>query len=333
MRDDPSISVLLPVHIAHTKVEPLLLLRRALESVRDQDLPDASEIIVVDDGSPVPVETFAPRLSCVADKVLWLRLERKSGVASALNAGLRAARYDLIARIDADDRWCEGKVAKQLALFVDDPELTICGTGMRRVTPHGALIDEHIRPGDWDGILRFFVEGGCPFPHGSIIARRDVFTLLGGYPHVQHGEDYTLWGTWLRFFKPRMIEEVLYDYTVWEQSASSIHAGALLRASQMVRDRFAVLALAGRLPQALEEFAAALDLPLPEAGRLAYKLWRNVGLAVRLPARAIPPLQEILPDRDISEPDNPSLTLELADIMSQAVTVRTDHSVTARPVG
>lgn len=293
------VSVILPVYFPRLSVEAVLLLRRALYSVFDQVGESRLDIVLVDDGSPVPVESVADELGSVASRVRWLRLARNGGIVGALNAGIAAARHPLIARLDADDRWLPGKLDAQLALFGDDPDLSITATGMVRETADGVAIDTHIRPGDWAGVLRFFVEGGCPFPHGSVIARREIYQLLGGYPHgadVRHCEDYALWGKWLRFFKPAMVEAPLYEYRVSGGSVSSHHAEQQHQASQVIRGRFAALELTDVLPQALPDLAKALGSTILAAGRLAYILW-EFGGALAVPEAALAPLAAILPDR------------------------------------
>mgnify|MGYP002623480692 FL=1 len=307
MSEFPGISVLLPVYFPMLSASAVGLLRRALESVQEQRYRGPLEIVLVDDGSPTAVESLSHELGAAAAPVRWVRLTRNSGIVAALNAGIAAARYELIARLDADDRWLPGKLERQVALFQADPDLSIVGTGMVRVTAEGGEIDQHIRPADWTRLLRFFVEGGCPFPHGSVVARRDVYRLLGGYPYdatFRHCEDYALWGTWLRFFKATMVEEVLYEYRVGSSSVSVRHAAQQAAASSVIRDRFAALDLSDVLPHALVAFARALGVPMLDAGRLAYMVWQNPAGGFGVPKEALAPLAAILPDRVLLPADH-----------------------------
>lgn len=299
----PGISVILPVFWRDGSVKAIRRLRAALASVAIQACANPLEVVLVDDGSSVEVASLAAQLG-VPDGgplvVQWVRHPANRGLVAALNTGLRAARYPLIARLDADDQWCEGKLASQLALFTADPELSITATGMARVHEDGSPLDTHIRPGHWDGILRFFIEGGCPFPHGSVLARRDVFLALGGYPHdamVRHCEDYALWGSWLRFFKPAMVEAALYRYTVSTGSLSGRHADQQAAASQLVRRRFEILELAEVLPRYLPLLAEALRCSTLQAGLLCYVMWQNPSATIALPEAAQEPLWALLPDR------------------------------------
>jgi glycosyltransferase involved in cell wall biosynthesis len=295
-------SVIIPVYLAEPSVQNVRLLARALDSVFTQAFPDSFEVLVIDDGSPIPVANLANLTGQDRnDKIRWIRRKRNGGIVSALNAGLREARYPFIARLDADDRWCQGKLEKQFAVFANDSDLTIVATGMTLMTVDGAVIEKLIRPGDWSGVLRFFVEGGCPFPHGSVVARKDIYRLLGGYPHNQifsHCEDYALWGAWLRFFKPAMVEELLYDYTVSSTSVSNRSREQQARGSRLVNASFASLNLTNRLPRALSDLADLLGISVLQAGVLSYRMW-NYKLAANLPREAIEPLRTILCDMDV----------------------------------
>jgi glycosyltransferase involved in cell wall biosynthesis len=307
------VSVLLPVFFREVGTEDIRLLRRALESIRQQEFPQDYEILLLDDGSATPVEGLAPHLGYEnLENVRFVRNQTNQGLVYTLNRGLTEARHPLIARLDADDRWLPTKIKKQLDLLAVDRDLTITATGMTLVTPEGQALEAHVRPGDWTGILGFFVEVGCPFPHGSVIARRDIYTMLGGYPHnpiSSHCEDYTLWGTWLRFFKPAMIEEALYDYTVSSSSVSAKHGEQQRRASGLVNLRFRNLNLVERLPNALMELASVVGCSVLEAGVLAYKMWR-FHVPVRLPSTALGPLHIIMPDRSLITSDQDKAALD-----------------------
>ncbi|MCW5701023.1 MAG: glycosyltransferase [Bradyrhizobium sp.] len=295
-----SISVLLPIFLRNTEETSIRLLRRALESISDQHYPEAFELIVVDDGSPTPVQRILEENKLIYPGIRFVRTEKNYGLVSALNLGIKHARFPLIARIDADDRWVAGKIRTQLNAFGADPNLTIVATGMSLVK-QDEILEELIRPGDWTGILKFFVEVGCPFPHGSVVAKRDIYRLLGGYPHdfrYLHCEDYTLWGIWLRFFKPAMIEQVLYEYTVSDNSISGQNAAVQAACSRFICGQFAKLNLASRLPAALDALSQTLHSTQLQAGVVAYRLWR-FGIPVKIPVCAIEPIRAILCDRTV----------------------------------
>src|SRR5438876_7320918 len=98
-------------------------LPEALESVRRQTLP-VREIVVVDDGSTVPVEAPAgwdgPPLTIV-------RTENR-GLPAARNAGIDHCSGDLIGFLDADDLWHPRKIAAQTAALMARRDAVACYT-------------------------------------------------------------------------------------------------------------------------------------------------------------------------------------------------------------
>jgi glycosyltransferase involved in cell wall biosynthesis len=106
---------------------------RAVNSVLGQTRP-AAEVLVVDDGSP---EDLAPALAGYGPRVRVLR-QPNGGAASARNAGVRAARGDLIAFLDADDYWEPGKLALQVRAMCNHPEVVLCAGRYYLQPPGGA---------------------------------------------------------------------------------------------------------------------------------------------------------------------------------------------------
>jgi glycosyltransferase involved in cell wall biosynthesis len=143
-------------------------LDRALRSVDDQDgLPE--EVIVVDDGSPVPSAIdadLARRLN-----VRLIRHERNRGPAAARNTGMREARTDWITFLDSDDYLLCGSMAErwqgvQEQLRQGAPETTIFGCGWIDFTAnHDASRLRWPRPAT---APRAFASG-CWFSPGSCV--------------------------------------------------------------------------------------------------------------------------------------------------------------------
>jgi glycosyltransferase involved in cell wall biosynthesis len=92
-------------------------LQRAVDSVLAQDYRPL-EVVVVDDASTRPV-----RLSLSAEGeslVRWVRLARNGGGATARNAGIDAAKGEVVAFLDSDDVWTADKLSRQVAAYLAD---------------------------------------------------------------------------------------------------------------------------------------------------------------------------------------------------------------------
>lgn len=71
------------------------------------------ELIVVDDGSTDATADIARGFAAADDRVKYI-FQENGGQASARNAGLRIARGDLVAFLDADDLWSREKLELQV---------------------------------------------------------------------------------------------------------------------------------------------------------------------------------------------------------------------------
>ena len=158
----PTISVIVPVYKGER------FLADALDSVAAQTYAPL-ETIVVDDGSPdASAEIAAARPG--------VRLVRQSnqGVAAARNAGLAAARGELLAFLDQDDEWLPGKLARQVAHLLEHPDVAIVLTHM-----HHVLVEDTPRPGwfrpDW------LSEPQQGFTPSVWLVRREAFELVGAF--------------------------------------------------------------------------------------------------------------------------------------------------------
>ena len=95
------------------------MLADALDSVFGQSHP-IDEVIVVDDGSAVPVEPWVR--AHYGDRVRVIRIDH-AGIGAARNAAVAEATGSLLAFLDSDDVWVPDKTERQLAVLRDEPDV------------------------------------------------------------------------------------------------------------------------------------------------------------------------------------------------------------------
>ncbi len=95
-------------------------IRAAIESVLRQDRP-VDEIIVVDDGS----SDGTARVSASFKEVRLIRRPTNGGTSIARNAGVAAARGDLIAWLDSDDLWLPHHCSTVVPLVEQHPAVVV----------------------------------------------------------------------------------------------------------------------------------------------------------------------------------------------------------------
>jgi glycosyltransferase involved in cell wall biosynthesis len=132
-----SISVIIPFHNRTEYFE------ECLNSVLRQTLPPL-EIIVVDDGSNQRAHEFLKKFT---KHIHIIRHSIAQGPGAARNAGIAAARGDLIAFLDDDDAWERSKLEIQAAYFRDHPDCDAVHTGVTVVYADGRerIFDEKPR--------------------------------------------------------------------------------------------------------------------------------------------------------------------------------------------
>ncbi|MGP9682727.1 MULTISPECIES: glycosyltransferase [unclassified Brachybacterium] len=189
----------------------------------DQHLRPDLLLLTVDGPLPAALEGLVAR---VVDGEFGpaevLRHDAHRGVAAALQDGLEASPYELVARADADDICRPERFALQIPRMRGDAgglaPLDLLGGSMREFNDRIAPGDGPLRsrPLEHDQIVEYLPHHS-PFHHPTVVMRRSVALAVGGYRVLPLLEDYWLWER-MMLGGARMgnIEEVVVDYRVDE---------------------------------------------------------------------------------------------------------------------
>jgi glycosyltransferase involved in cell wall biosynthesis len=204
-------------------------LRQAFRSaVHDQTLrPD--EVVIVRDG-PVRAEIA----ECLAElqagspvPVTLVPLERNLGLGPALDAGLAAAKFDVVARMDADDVAMAHRFEVELPLIAD---ADIVGSGLLEFTGGtDDVVGQRVPPTGADRIRRY-ARIHDPFNHPTVVYRRAAVQAAGGYGDLPMLEDYALFARMLAAgARPVNVPEPLLYYRVGARAFKRRGGAGLLR--------------------------------------------------------------------------------------------------------
>jgi hypothetical protein len=121
--------------------------------------------------------------------VTLVPLEANGGLGPALDQGLAASNYDIVARMDADDVAMPRRFEVQLPLIEN---ADIVGAGLLEfVTDTDHIVGRRIPPTEPGHIARY-ARLHDPFNHPTVIYRRQAVMAAGGYGDLPLMEDYAL---------------------------------------------------------------------------------------------------------------------------------------------
>ena len=203
-------------------------LREAVESILSQTFTDFEFLIIDDgstDGSAALLKSYTdPRLCLVQNSV-------NLGLTATLNRGLKEARGEYVARMDADDVSLPERFAKQVTFLDRHPKIGIVGVWAQAFGDASFRIPHPPAPETIRAKLLF----DSALVHPAVLMRRSFLEAHSlRYQPLGHFEDYELWQRAARLFPLANIPETLFRYRV---SGGSAFFGAAADAQREVYAR------------------------------------------------------------------------------------------------
>ncbi|RVT96747.1 glycosyltransferase family 2 protein [Rhodovarius crocodyli] len=182
--ENPIFSVVIPAFQAEATVA--VAVRSALLQTEPR-----LEVILVDDGSSD--DTVGRAMAAAGeDRRLTVLRQANAGVAAARNAGLRLARGEYIAFLDADDRWVPQALEVHAAAFAMDPGLGLSFGQVRFHDPAMQIGGRLSAPVGRIGLVDILGENPL-CTTSNMVFRRRVLEDVGGFDEaLSHAEDQEL---------------------------------------------------------------------------------------------------------------------------------------------
>lgn len=206
------ISVVIPLYNKEKQIA------RTLQSVLNQKFQDF-EIVVVNDGSTDGSVAEAERIK---DPRLRLIHQKNAGVAAARNRGIAESRGDYVALLDADDEWETDYLSTQKRLIDTYPDCSVFVVNYAMHDDKGnvsSIIINNVTFSGRDGIIDNYFQIAShshpPICSISIVASKDVFNSIGGFPEgINSGEDLLTWARLACRYKIAYCREPLAIFNV-----------------------------------------------------------------------------------------------------------------------
>jgi glycosyltransferase involved in cell wall biosynthesis len=192
-------SVIIPLYNKAAYIE------RAIQSVLFQTFQEF-ELIVVDDGSTddsfVQLSVISQQLSVETPEIykkVRVIQQQNQGVSTARNNGVKLAKFEYIAFLDADDSWEPTYLEEMSGLIAAYPNAGIYGSsyfivknGKKRIAPIG--VDKNFDRGLINYCQVYSKTLCMPLTSISTILPKSVFINENGFkPDLKLGEDFDLW--------------------------------------------------------------------------------------------------------------------------------------------
>lgn len=188
-------SIIIPLYNKAAYIE------KAIKSVLAQTYKEF-ELIIVDDGSKDAGWEIVQKLfsSLNPPSGGWGAVQQKNqGASTARNNGVKLAKYDYIAFLDADDWWETTYLEEMKGLIEEFPEAGIYGSnyyiiknGVSRIASVG--VDKEFNKGIINYCRVYADTFYMPLWTGAAVIPQNIFNKMSGFkPNLLLGEDFDLW--------------------------------------------------------------------------------------------------------------------------------------------
>ncbi|MCI5120563.1 MAG: glycosyltransferase [Candidatus Electrothrix sp. AUS4] len=214
-----------------------------LESVLSQTYTDY-EIIIIDDGSTDNTSDVVKPYCNQYSLIQYIKQEN-AGQANAKNQGIKKARGQFIAFLDADDLWHPKKLEKQMVLFADD-NVGVVYSRQRFVDEDGKPIQQKkgrvqqtLLPKSGKITTALFIDNFVPF--SSSVVRSECFKEFEGFDEsIAMGIDWDLWLRISTRYHFDYVDEPLLLYRIGHSGQMSKNILTRQECSDRIMDKFKV---------------------------------------------------------------------------------------------
>lgn len=165
-------------------------LREAIDSILNQTYTDF-EFLIIDDASTDSSKEII--LSYHDTRIRLIENERNIGLTKSLNKGLREAKGEYIARMDADDISLPDRLAAQHAFLQQNPDVGVVSSWVQVIDEQGNNLRYWSTPLSPEAIYYKLNFRNC-LAHAAVMFRKEIVLAQGGYnENIARAQDYELW--------------------------------------------------------------------------------------------------------------------------------------------
>lgn len=205
-KNTPLISVVIPVYNGNG------FLTAAIDSILNQTYTNI-EVIAIDDGSTDNSYEILKNLAQKDNRLRIYRNKKNLNISRTLNKGIKLAKGQYIARMDADDIALPNRFEQQMKFLKNHPQVVILGGQCKTIDTTGKLIGKKLFP-ITDKQIREALYTTNPIQHPTAIINKAILPRNFSWynPELPPAEDYDLFFRLGQFGKYHNLPVFLLKY-------------------------------------------------------------------------------------------------------------------------
>lgn len=208
-------------------------LREAIDSILGQTYSHF-EFIIINDGSSDETESIIH--SYTDKRIVYTKNETNLGLIASLNKGLKLAKGEFIARMDADDIALENRLSEQVRVFGNYPKAVIIGSDYYSLSKN--KLSTHTNKDDSDYLKAVLMFSTC-FCHPTVMMRNIFKKVDIEYrKEYVHAEDYKMWTDLVKQGEFHNVNQPLLKYRSHDSQIGAKYHEAQLLISARIRNEY-----------------------------------------------------------------------------------------------
>lgn len=202
--ENPKVSVLMPAYNAALYIE------EAIQSILDQTYSDF-EFIIIDDCSTDNTRSIIQNFAKLDNRIIAIRNEENLRICKTLNKWISIAKWEYIARMDADDISLVDRFDKQIKVLDKNTNIWIIWWSMEMFNDKWIVWIREYHQNDLE--IRKHIFRYSPFCHPAVIIRKAVLEKSWWYNESWiYWEDYDLYFRIWQYSLFENINEIVIKY-------------------------------------------------------------------------------------------------------------------------
>ena len=170
----------------------------SIQSMLKQNVAPKDFVIVCDGKLTKELDDVIDRMvQSYKDLFQIVRIDTCGGLGNALNKGISYCKFELVARMDADDIAKPNRMEKQLKVISEKNVDIISGTIEEFDKTTDNIVARRELPENHEDILKFAKQRN-PFKHPCVCFKKQAVFDAGSYKEFPLFEDYYLWARMLK---------------------------------------------------------------------------------------------------------------------------------------